>query len=131
MEWYIPITILPGIGMLIMSTTSQMMALSTEIGNYLASRCSPFEHKISDMKIKQLRRLTWSASLLYSSAACFVLSGIIGALLNESITMGWTAAVSLFGVVLVLAALTILINYGFHTIRIRTLQHQHNHKQEE
>ena len=127
MEWYIPITILPGIGMLIMSTTSQMMALSSEIGMLLSDRCTSFEHRISDMKIVQLKRLTWSASLLYSSAACFVLSGILGALLNESITMGWTAAVSLFGVVLVLAALTILIDYGFHTIRIRTLQHQHNH----
>ena len=95
MEWYIPITILPGIGMLIMSTTSQMMALSSEIGMLLSDRCTSFEHRISDMKIVQLKRLTWSASLLYSSAACFVLSGILGALLNESITMGWTAAVSL------------------------------------
>lgn len=50
MEWYIPITILPGIGMLILSTTNQMMMLSAEIGELLSDKCSQFQHDISDKK---------------------------------------------------------------------------------
>ena len=129
MEWYIPITILPGVGMLILSTTGQMMTLSAEIGALLATKCSPFQHQISDMKIKQLNRLTKSAALLYVSAACFVLSGILGALIPIAYFISLPNYVLVFGVILVLVALTILIKYGFQTITIRKFQHQHNHEQ--
>lgn len=127
MEWYIPITILPGVGMLIMSTTGQMMALSTEIGTLLSEKCTPFQHNISDMKIKQLTKLTRSLSLLYGSAACFVLSGILGAIMPGMAKTEVPNYVLITGVVLVLIALIILINYGVHTIKIRKLQHQHHH----
>jgi len=33
MEWYLPITVLPAVGLLIMSTTGQMMNLSMEVGS--------------------------------------------------------------------------------------------------
>ena len=36
MEWYLPITIIPGVGMLINSTTTQIMALSTETKSNLS-----------------------------------------------------------------------------------------------
>ena len=81
MDWYIPITILPAVGLLIVSTTAQMMSLSAEIGGILSEKCTPFEHKLSGVKIKQLTRLTRATALLYISAACFVLAGIIGAIL--------------------------------------------------
>ncbi|MEM9885882.1 MAG: DUF2721 domain-containing protein [Bacteroidota bacterium] len=126
MEWYIPITILPGVGMLIMSTTGQMMSLSNEIESLLSKKCSPFQHKISHKKIAQLSRLTKAATLLYLSSACFVLSGILGALLGTEMHNSIPNLVLVLGVTLVLIALTILINYGFHTITIRKLQHQHN-----
>ncbi|MEM1220617.1 MAG: hypothetical protein AAGH79_16970 [Bacteroidota bacterium] len=129
MEWYIPITILPGVGMLILSTTGQMMTLSAEIGNMLSDRCSPFQHEVSDMKIKQLNRLTKSAALLYISAACFVLSGVLGAIIPMDFMYNIPNLVLFCGVFLVLIALGILINYGVHTINIRQLQHQHNHDQ--
>jgi hypothetical protein len=127
MEWYIPITILPGVGMLILSTTGQMLALSTEIGELLAASCTPFQHQVSDLKIKQLHRLTWAAALLYVSAAMFVLSGLLGALLPEGTLAMLANYVLIAGALLVFVALAILINYGFHTISIRTMQFQHQH----
>ena len=43
-EWYLPITILPALGMLILSTTNQMMSLSNEINSLLREKCSDFQH---------------------------------------------------------------------------------------
>lgn len=127
MEWYIPITILPGIGMLILSTTNQMMMLSAEIGELLSDKCSQFQHDISDKKIKQLGRLTRAAALLYVSAACFVLSGILGAFILGTAWERIPEFVLILGVILVLIALCLLIMYGVHTIRIRMMQHSHTH----
>ena len=33
MEWYIPMTIIPGIGLIILSTTNIILALNNEISN--------------------------------------------------------------------------------------------------
>lgn len=128
MDWYIPITILPAVGLLIVSTTAQMMGLSTEIGGILSKKCTLFEHKISELKIKQLTRLTRSTALLYVSAACFVLAGILGAILTEDlgIYVKVPQYVLLFGVILILMALGLLVVYGFSTIGIRKMQHQNN-----
>ena len=128
MDWYIPITILPAVGLLIVSTTAQMMGLSTEIGGILSVKCTKFEHDISNLKIKQLTRLTRSTALLYVSAACFVLAGILGAILPEGKGISDTLPqyVLLLGVVLILVALGLLIVYGIKTISIRRLQHEFN-----
>ena len=133
MDWYIPITILPAVGLLIVSTTAQMMAVSTEIGGILSDRCTLFEHKLSGLKIKQLERLTRSTALLYISAACFVLAGILGAIIPVEIT--WSQKlpqiVLLLGVVLILVALGLLVTYGIKTISIRRMQHEFNPSMDE
>ncbi|MFT7119921.1 MAG: hypothetical protein ACJAZ9_000090 [Neolewinella sp.] len=128
MDWYIPITILPAICLLILSTTTQLLGISTEIGSILSGGCNTFEHKISGLKIKQLTRLTQATTLLYVSAACFVLSGILGALFPEGGTMikAMPDYVLLFGVIMTLLALGLLVIYGFKTISIRKLQHASN-----
>ena len=128
MDWYIPITILPAVGLLIVSTTAQMMGLSTEIGGILSEKCTDFEHKISELKIKQLTRLTRATALLYISAACFVLAGILGAILNEQVLLSQKIPqyVLLIGVSLILVALSLLIKYGIKTISIRQKQHSQN-----
>jgi hypothetical protein len=128
MDWYIPITILPAVGLLIVSTTAQMMGVSTEIGGILSEKCTHFEHKISGLKIKQLTRLTRATALLYISAACFVLAGILGAILPEEmgIKEKLPQYVLLLGVVLILFALGLLVTYGISTIGIRKMQHEFN-----
>lgn len=127
MDWYIPITIFPAVGLLILSTTAQMMGLSSEIGGILSEKCTEFEHEISGLKIKQLTRLTRATTLLYVSAACFVLSGILGAVLPDfELSKKVPEYVLLLGVVLILCALWLLIIYGINTIKIRKMQHNNN-----
>ena len=111
-----------------MSTTNQMMSLSAEIGALLANQCSPLQHRVSDMKIKQLGRLTRAATLLYLAAAFFTLSGLLSAVAENTLTADWSRYILVFGVVVFLLALILLILYGFQTIRIRRLQHFHNHE---
>lgn len=123
-EWYLPIIILPGLGMLILSTTGQMLGISSEVGALLANKCTEFEHMISDLKIKQIRRLTRAATLLYVSAGMYVLSGIIGAAIQAynvvSHIVLYAGTLSLF------IALMFLIQYSYKTVAIRKLQFDNN-----
>ena len=85
MNWYLPITIIPGLGMLILSTVTQMLSLSSEINGLVTKKCSQFQHEISERKIKQLGLLTRANALLYLATGCYVLSGILGVVFdNES-----------------------------------------------
>lgn len=124
MDWYVPITMVPGIGMFVLSTTSQMMSLSGEIERLLKECNSGFQHHIADLKILQLVRLTRAATLLYIAATFFVLSGIWGALNQNN---EWSEWILFGGVALTFVALWYLISYSYHTINIRKKQHQHTH----
>ncbi|MEX0273877.1 MAG: hypothetical protein AB3N16_05830 [Flavobacteriaceae bacterium] len=126
-EWYVPITILPGLGMLILSTTNQMMMLSAEINTLLQRKCTPLQHSISDQKIQQLGRLTRASVLLYLAAGLYVLSGILGAVDAVAPSHYSFSSISLYiGTILLFLALALLIWYGFRAVRIRRLQHEHN-----
>lgn len=125
MEWYLPITILPGLGMLILSTTTQMMTLSAEVGGLLSNKCTDFEHKIAELKIVQIKRLTFASTLLYLAAGLYVLSGIIGAA-NDNFGF-WSNIYLISGTLAVFIALLLLIIYSFRAIKIRQLQFSNNH----
>ena len=126
-EWYLPITILPALGMLILSTTSQMMTLSSEINSLLSNKCTDFEHLIAGKKIKQLGLLTRSSALLYLASGIYVLSGILGALLETESFYDTPSLLLYFGTVLVFIAFILLITYAFRAVRIRKLQFNNNH----
>lgn len=130
MDWYLPITILPASGLLIMSTTTQMLGLSNEIGAMLAVKCTPFQHRVADLKIQQLGRLTKAATSLYLSAACFVLSGLLNVFFAKEPFHSVSQYILTLGVLLVFVALVFLVMYSYKTISIRKLQHAHNHTQE-
>ena len=126
-EWYLPITILPALGMLILSTTSQMMTLSSEINSLLSNKCTDFEHLIAGKKIKQLGLLTRSSALLYLASGIYVLSGILGALLETESFYDTPSLLLYFGTILVFIAFILLITYAFRAVRIRKLQFNNNH----
>lgn len=126
-EWYLPITILPALGMLILSTTSQIMTLSSEINGLLQQKCTDFQHLISNKKLRQLGLLTRAGALLYLASGIYVLSGILGAVFE---TDSFYDASSLFlysGTILIFTALLLLIIYAFRSVRIRKLQFENNH----
>ena len=126
MNWYLPITIIPGLGMLILSTTSQMMTLSSEIGSLLSNKCSPSQHKISERKIKQLGLLTRASALLYLATGCYVLSGILGVVFETESVLSLPSVTLYLGTVLVFISLTLLILYAFRAVKIRKDQFDDN-----
>jgi len=128
MDWYLPITILPGLGMLILSTVSQMMTVSSEVGELLSKKCTEFQHKISERKIKQLGLLTRASALLYLAAGCYVLSGILGAIISEISHFNLPSITLYIGTFFLFCALALLIIYAFSAIAIRKTQFDNNHK---
>jgi hypothetical protein len=127
MNWYLPITIIPGLGMLILSTTSQMMSLSAEIGNLLSIKCTSYQHKISKRKINQLGLLTRASALLYLATGCYVLSGILGVIFETEAVLSLPSIALYIGTVLVFISLTLLISYAFRAVKIRKDQFDNNH----
>lgn len=125
MEWYLPITILPGLGMLILSNVTQMMALSAEIGSLLSNKCGDFQHVIAEKKIRQLTLLTRSSVLLYSAAGCYVLSGILGAVLSPN-EFSVQNIILYIGTIGVFIAIVLLIIYAYRAVAIRQLQFKNN-----
>ena len=127
MNWYLPITIIPGLGMLILSTTSQMMTLSSEIGSLLSNKCTEFQHKISERKIRQLGLLTRASALLYLATGSYVLSGILGVIFENKSILDLPSITLYLGTILVFIALTLLIVYAFRAVGIRKMQFDNNH----
>ncbi len=125
-EWYLPITILPALGMLILSTTSQMMALSAEINKLLQEKCTDFQHLISSKKLKQLGLLTRAGALLYLASGIYVLSGILGALFETESFFDAPSLLLYSGTILVFIAFILLIIYAFRAVGIRKFQFDNN-----
>lgn len=123
MEWYIPITILPGIGMLVLSTTSQMMTLSGEVNNLLIDKCNAFDQMVAGKKIKQLGLLTRASTALYIASGLYVLSGIFAVL---DTLQGVANSILYIGTLLFFIALILLIVYALRTVKIRELQFHNN-----
>ena len=115
-QWYIPITILPGICLIILSTSNLLIALNDEIFK-LCRDHTPIE--IVQKKIEQLERLSKAMVLLYVASALMVLSGIVSAfgLTIGSINLGFISMIS--GVILTLVGLFLLILYATHAVTNR------------
>ncbi|NQU51198.1 MAG: hypothetical protein HQ522_01540 [Bacteroidetes bacterium] len=122
-EWYVPITILPGIGLLIISTSSLLVNLDKEISNLLHSNKQD-DIVLSQKKLKQLNLLNLAMVGFYIGSATFVNSGILMILSN---TFLWCRDTSLgfiiVGILAVLVSLCLLILFSFKAVRIRKEQH--------
>tara|TARA_R110001632_G_scaffold34766_1_gene88135 strand:- start:10638 stop:11024 length:387 start_codon:yes stop_codon:yes gene_type:complete len=122
-HWYLPITILPGIGLLILSTSNQLIALSNEISERL--KLEICNDKISQRKLKQLKLLNKGLVGLYIGAGVMVASGILSGLQNFyhfSNTFGIIAM--LLGVLSVFISISFLIVYSMRAVKIRQDQYK-------
>ncbi len=120
-SWIFPITLLPGIGFLIASTASQVIALSSEI-DHLSHNHENNSHIVA-RKISQLALLTRALVGFYVSAGAFVLSGILLGLATLHILLDIPGYIVLGGGVLfVFIALVLLIIYSTRSVRIRKAQ---------
>ncbi len=74
--WYLPLTVLPGVGLLLVSTASLQAALSNELSQLIAQN-SPKMEMIILLKITQLDLINRAMVGFYIGAATFILSSII------------------------------------------------------
>ena len=115
MQWIVPLTVLPGIALIILSTSNLVISLNREI-SHLNEDKDKYGQIIAS-KIIQLKRLNRALVLLYISVLFFLSSGILGALVDPEKTI--FACIMIAGVVVLILAIILLIIYGFKSIYIR------------
>lgn len=121
MEWYLPITIIPGIGLLLLSTSNLLVNLNSEI-NTLS--LDPLKKEITHRKIKQLKRLNYVMVFFYVTVSLLVIAGLLESIstqINLQLNIG--ICVTTLGIVFFLIGLLNLVIYSLKAIKIRQDQH--------
>lgn len=81
MNWYIPITLLPGISLLLLATVTLTVSLNAEIKDMLdRNNC---DTDILRKKLYQLKKLTIAQTGIYISIAMFVFAGLISRIIQK------------------------------------------------
>ncbi len=115
MEWYVPMTILPGLGLIILSTSNFLISLNGEI----MQLCEDIEsnREIIDLKVIQMKRLSVTMSFLYSSVLSFLLAGLSGVtnFVGKTLFQG----LMIVGVGFVTIAIIVLLIYSIKAVGIR------------
>jgi len=129
MDWYLPITIIPGIGLLILSTSTQLLGLSTEISTLVSEGHTKFQRSIANKKIKQLSLLTKANFFLYLSVAFYVFSGILS-VLTQTKGLYSLPNLSLYtGTIAIFVAIILLNTYAFRAVKIREKQFEQQYSE--
>jgi len=115
MQWIVPVTLVPGIALIVLSTSNFVISLNREITE-LNNNKDKYQEIIS-LKLIQLRRLNLALLMLYIGIFFFLTSGILGAI-TEPVTIYSTAGM-IAGILVLLIGMIILIIYGFKSIYIR------------
>ncbi len=119
MDWYAPLTILPAIGLIILSTANFLISLNNEI--YQLEGAGKKNDWIIKEKIGQLKRLGIANALLYTSALFFMVSSLTKALIQDEFLF---KVLMIIAAAIVTLALIILFIHSIKAISIRqkTLQ---------
>lgn len=122
MEWYVPITIIPGIGMLVQSTSGLLLALNNEISSLINQKGKA---NIIERKLKQLKTLNYSMVSFYISIALLIIAGLIGSFFSELNLKNnhYTIYISILAILAALFGITYLVIYSFKAVKIRQDQH--------
>lgn len=114
MEWYFPLTVLPAIALIILSTSNFLVALNVEVDKL--ERKKDVAPWVIDQKIVQLKRLGIAIILLYSSALFFMFSSLTSAIHKQAFVFKFlmVTAATLFTV-----ALIFLFIHAIKAINIR------------
>ena len=121
-NWIFPLTILPGIGLLIMSSTNWSVAIAGEINDLLQSdECNMI---LLQKKIQQLGLVNRALVALYLCAALCALSGFMSGIMQYQMESSQFVATFLlcFGMVFLLVATVMLIIYAFRATNIKRQQ---------
>lgn len=115
-NWHLPITIVPGLGLLILSTSNLMVTLSNEISGMIENSN---KKSITTSKLKQLRLLNMAMVFFYVAVALLLISAVINGLYEVGKTSLYT---SVLAIVFALIGLISLILYSFRAVTIRQNQ---------
>ncbi|MCL5128140.1 hypothetical protein [Algibacter sp. L4_22] len=115
-NWHLPITIVPGLGLLILSTSNLMVTLSNEISGMIENSN---KKSITARKLKQLRLLNMAMVFFYVAVALLLISAVINGLYEVGKTSLYT---SVLAIVFALIGLISLIVYSFRAVTIRQNQ---------
>ncbi|MDX2305252.1 MAG: hypothetical protein NW226_20750 [Microscillaceae bacterium] len=118
--WYIPLTVIPGAGLLIMSTTNLQTAISNELTQLIQEDCHKFR-RIIELKITQLDLLNKALVALYFATACFILSALIIEMSETSrlINVSYNKLSTYLGVFSLFIALILLSIFSIRGIKIK------------
>lgn len=121
-EWYIPITILPGICLLILSTSNIMIDLSREIKSLISE--NDRESVLVERKLSQLKLINRAMVFLYLTVAFFVFSAMLSGISNHYYLEITVNIYALFiGILFSFLALISLMTYSFRAVKLRQDQY--------
>ena len=115
-NWYLPITLVPGLGLLILSTSNLMVTLSNELSGLIKEHSK--DESIILRKLAQLKILNRAMVFFYISVACLAIAGLIGSL-QLSFIKNSTTYISIIGIFIMILGLLSLIKYSYTTVNIR------------
>lgn len=115
-NWHLPITIVPGLGLLILSTSNLMVTLSNEISGMIENSK---KKAITASKLKQLKLLNMAMVFFYVAVAFLLISAVINGLYEVGKTSLYT---SVLAIIFALIGLISLIVYSFRAVTIRQNQ---------
>ena len=121
-NWYLPITIVPGLGLLILSTSNLMVTLSNEIDAMIEN--SKQEATIV-IKLKQLKLLNMAMVFFYVAVALLLVSAVGNGLYTIDKA---SLYISVLAIIFALIGIISLIIYSFRAVSIR--QNQFKNKQD-
>jgi len=127
-NWYLPITIVPGIGLLILSTSNLMVTLTNELSGLIKEQSK--DDAIIHRKLAQLKTLNRAMVLFYMAVACLAISGLIEGLQLKVIEKSATY-ISVLGIIIMLLGLFSLIKYSYRAVSIRQDQFKTKFKKNE
>ena len=115
MEWYMPLTVLPAVGLIVISTSNIMLALNDEITQLV--RAKDKNDRIIDAKLSQLKKISISIVFQYIAILLFLFSGMLMSLFENIPSI--TKALLLVGVVAITISISILLIYSIKAVSIR------------
>lgn len=119
-KWYIPLSILPGIGLIIMSTTNLYNSIVQELEQLFYEQHAKNEWLLRQ-KIIQQSLLIKSLVCNYICCAMMIITGLLQAL-------GYYNKINFYilitGILLALAALVFLSSFSIRAVKIRKCQYK-------
>jgi len=117
--WLSPLLLLPGAGLLILSTSNRLNRLHDEVHHQVDEKHSHPREIIDDLLVRA-RYFRNALVLLYSSISIFAVAGIIGGLTSgwDEISTVLTIGLTIIGIICITAAAIILIKESSLALKI-------------